>query len=129
MATALSLTPRETSQGLRAPHIQSPRAGLNLPPVRGAIALDDADSDDPAPTPTREGLRTGTRMLRERRVQKSGKLGPAQIARGLTDLAQRRVGMAQDRPHHAPRQRIGQGGPQRAGPGHHVRHGRARVSA
>lgn len=78
MAGTLSLTPRETSSGLRPPRLAVARgldpaqsSGDVLPPARGASSRpSNLDSDDPAPIPTREGLRNGARMLRERRVQK-----------------------------------------------------------
>ena len=82
----LSLTPRETSSGLRPPRLAAGPTGcdercstrlLALPPARGAHRQPSNSSDDPLPIPTREGLRLSARMLRERRAHKSGEADPA----------------------------------------------------
>ena len=85
----LSLTPRETSSGLRPPRLAAGPGGGGdgggsvrvkpggLPPARGAIGRPDHDDDEPPPIPTREALRMQSRMLRERRVGKAAPPDPA----------------------------------------------------
>ena len=85
MAT-LSLTPRETSSGLRPPRFAAPqqqaaaeRRGVALPHARGAIKRPPKDDDFDRPaTPTREVLRQAARMLHERRSKAgAGEFGDA----------------------------------------------------
>ena len=87
-AAPLSLTPRETSSGLRPPRLAvNPRDAARgaMPSMPAQKTSDvanvrsarkkpgDADTEgEPPPTPTREALRHATRGLRDRRLQKTG---------------------------------------------------------
>ena len=90
MAT-LSLTPRETSSGLRKPRAAAPAVGGSprgaqppkvgfLPEARGASgggssrrrpsSRSHAHDEDETPVPSRDELRNGARVLHERKLQK-----------------------------------------------------------
>lgn len=86
---SLSLTPRETSSGLRPPRAAAPPrypaatdvSKVNfLPEARGASKKPDraANAGDPLPIPTREEIRSSARALHDRRVHNRTKLTPSE---------------------------------------------------
>ena len=79
MAASLSLTPRETSSGLRKPRLAAPQR-TNLTPAAGiggpVPPAFSRGSSASTVVPTQEALRHNARMLRDRRIQRLSGFDP-----------------------------------------------------